>query len=201
MSVSAVILASASPRRQELLAQIGVSFNVAAQDIDESQRQGEQAKAYVRRMADEKATAALNSLAGKEAIVLAADTSVVCQGQVLGKPESEADALAMLALLSDRQHEVLTAVTVADASHRAQALSESLVTFRPIGKVEAQQYWQTGEPRGKAGAYAIQGLAAVFVQSLQGSYSGVMGLPLFETAALLNEFGIACWQGAGEEMA
>jgi septum formation protein len=193
MTARSLILASASPRRQELLRQIGVSFRVLAQDIDESQQTAEQAEAYVRRIAKEKAHSALSTLADNE-VVLAADTTVLCDGQILGKPTSEAEAVAMLAQLSGREHQVLTAVTVADSHRQQQALGKAWVSFRPIDEAEAHRYWASGEPQGKAGAYAIQGLAAVFVQSLRGSYSAVVGLPLFETAALLEDFGICCWQ-------
>lgn len=191
MAIPRLILASASPRRQDLLVQIGVPFDVLAQDIDETPLPDEIPEIYVQRMATEKAAAALT--AAPAAVVLAADTTVVCDGLVLGKPVDEADAVAMLQRLSDRQHQVLTAVTIADGSRSRQALSRSEVTFRAISETEARAYWQTGEPRGKAGAYAIQGMGAVFVAGLQGSYSGVMGLPLFETAALLAEFGQPVW--------
>ena len=206
MAIPRLILASASPRRQDLLVQIGVPFDVLAQDIDETPLPDEIPEIYVQRMATEKAAAALT--AAPAAVVLAADTTVVCDDRVLGKPVDEADAVAMLQLLSDRQHQVLTAVTIADGSRTdgsrtdrsrtdgsrsRQALSRSTVKFRAISEGEAKAYWQTGEPRGKAGAYAIQGMGAVFVAGLQGSYSGVMGLPLFETAALLAEFGQPVW--------
>jgi septum formation protein len=193
MTARSLILASASPRRQELLSQIGVRFRVAAQDIDESGRAGEPGEAYVRRIASEKAHSALATLAENE-VVLAADTTVLCDGQILGKPASESEAVAMLTQLSGREHQVLTAVTVADRDRQQQALGQARVSFRAISEAEARRYWASGEPRGKAGAYAIQGLAAVFVESLSGSYSAVVGLPLFETAALLEEFGINCWQ-------
>jgi len=187
-----IILASASARRQELLSQIGVRFTVRSQDIDESIRSGELANDYVTRMAQEKAGSALNALRVNEdssdAVVLAADTSVVCDADVLGKPANEADAVAMLRLLSGREHRVLSAVTLATQVNQRTVLSESRVRFREISIDEAQQYYRSGEPMGKAGAYAIQGYAAVFVEQLIGSYSGVMGLPLFETAQLLAEF-------------
>ena len=187
-----IILASASARRQELLSQIGVRFTVRSQDIDESIRSGELANDYVTRMAQEKAGSALNALRVNEdssdAVVLAADTSVVCDADVLGKPANEADAVGMLRLLSGREHRVLSAVTLATQVNQRSVLSESRVRFREISIDEAQQYYRSGEPMGKAGAYAIQGYAAVFVEQLIGSYSGVMGLPLFETAQLLAEF-------------
>ena len=186
-----LILASASPRRRQLLEQLGLVFIVAEQNMDESRRAGESAHDYVLRMASEKAGAGLATCADG-AIVIGADTSVVCDGDVLGKPEDAADGWRMLQRLSGREHEVMSAVTVAQGARQQSRLSTSRVTFRPISAVEAQAYWETGEPSGKAGGYAIQGLGAIFIQHLQGSYSGVMGLPLFETAALLQEFGIPC---------
>ncbi|MBT5718303.1 MAG: septum formation inhibitor Maf [Gammaproteobacteria bacterium] len=190
-----IILASASARRQELLAQIGISFTVRSQDIDESIRSAELAEDYVMRMAMEKAMSALRQLAGSQGgddtLVLAADTSVVCDADVLGKPSSESDALEMLLRLSGREHRVLSAVMLATKNKQAAQLSESRVTFREISLAEARRYYASGEPEGKAGSYAIQGYGAVFVKQLHGSYSGVMGLPLFETAQLLAEFGVS----------
>ncbi|MDG1024997.1 MAG: Maf family protein [Gammaproteobacteria bacterium] len=190
-----IILASASARRQELLAQIGVSFTVRSQDIDESIRIAELAEDYVMRMAMEKAMSALSQLAasqgGDHTLVLAADTSVVCDADVLGKPSSESDALDMLLRLSGREHRVLSAVMLATKNKQAALFSESRVTFREISLAEARRYYASGEPEGKAGSYAIQGYGAVFVEQLHGSYSGVMGLPLFETAQLLTEFGVS----------
>ncbi|MDC3196251.1 Maf family nucleotide pyrophosphatase [Gammaproteobacteria bacterium] len=190
-----IILASASARRQELLAQIGISFTVRSQDIDESIGSAELAEDYVMRMAMEKAMSALRQLAGSQGgddtLVLAADTSVVCDADVLGKPSSESDALEMLLRLSGREHRVLSAVMLATKNKQAAQLSESRVTFREISLAEARRYYESGEPEGKAGSYAIQGCGAVFVKQLHGSYSGVMGLPLFETAQLLAEFGVS----------
>ena len=199
MTTPRLVLASASPRRRALLAQIGVPHEVLPQDIDESRRDNETPIAYVRRMADEKAAAALAALGDTPATVLASDTAVVVADRVLGKPADEADAVAMLGLLSGRSHEVLTAVTVAEPARREQRTSRSRVRFREISLQEAARYWRSGEPAGKAGAYAVQGLGAVFVAGLDGSYSGVIGLPLFETAELLALFGIPCWQSAGEQ--
>ena len=189
-----IILASASARRQELLSQIGVRFTVRRQDIDESIRRGELANDYVIRMAQEKADSALRALPSSKdsvnSLVLAADTSVVCDADVLGKPSDEANAVDMLRRLSGREHRVLCAVTLSTQNKQRTVLSESRVRFREISVAEAQQYYRSGEPEGKAGAYAIQGYAAVFVEQLIGSYSGVMGLPLFETAQLLAEFSV-----------
>ena len=190
--MESIILASASARRQELLRQIGVRFTVRSQDIDESMRSGELANDYVIRMAQEKAKSALSAFPvnkdSNATVVLAADTSVVCDADVLGKPIDEADAVDMLRRLSGREHRVLCAVTLATQDKQRTVLSESRVRFREISIAEAQQYYRSGESAGKAGAYAIQGYAAVFVEQLIGSYSGVMGLPLFQTAQLLSEF-------------
>ena len=190
--MESIILASASSRRQELLTQIGVRFTVRSQYIDESIRIGELANDYVSRMAQEKANSALSALCvtedSSDTLVLAADTSVVCDATVLGKPLDETDAVDMLQRLSGREHRVLSAVTLSTQNKQRTVLSESRVTFCEISIEEAQQYYRSGEPLGKAGAYAIQGYAAVFVEQLVGSYSGVMGLPLFETAQLLAEF-------------
>ena len=190
--MESITLASASARRQELLRQIGVRFTVRSQDIDESMRSGELANDYVIRMAQEKAQSALSAFPvnkdSNATVVLAADTSVVCDADVLGKPIDEADAVDMLRRLSGREHRVLCAVTLATQDKQRTVLSESRVRFREISIAEAQQYYRSGESAGKAGAYAIQGYAAVFVEQLIGSYSGVMGLPLFQTAQLLSEF-------------
>ena len=191
MSIRQIILASASPRRQELLAQIGVSFRVASQDIDETLRVGEAAEDFVQRMANEKAESALLAAGiDEQSIVLAADTIVICDGEVMGKPVDQSDAQRMLLKLSGREHHVLSAVTVASQSKSYCTISDSSVHFRVITPQEAERYWLSGEPAGKAGGYAIQGRAAVFVKHLAGSYSGVMGLPLFETAELLSRFDI-----------
>lgn len=186
-------LASGSPRRRELLTQIGVPFTVVSAPIDESPLPNESAPAYVERLALAKAAAGLASVAG-QAVVLGADTAVVLDGRILGKPEDREDALAMLADLSGREHQVLTAVALSDGLHMQSLCVTSTVRFRSISADEAQRYWASGEPADKAGGYAIQGLGAVFVTGLSGSYSAVVGLPLSETAGLLGTFGIACWQ-------
>jgi septum formation protein len=191
MSDYRIYLASNSPRRRELLEQIGISYRVLPVAVDESAGPGETADALARRLALAKARAGLDSLPpGDERPVLGADTLVVCDGHCMGKPRDRAEALAMLATLSDSGHEVLSAVALVDRVRERVALSRSRVSFRAITPAEAAAYWASGEPADKAGAYAIQGLGAVFVADLAGSYSGVMGLPLFETAQLLNEFGI-----------
>jgi septum formation protein len=186
-------LASGSPRRRELLTQIGVPFTVISAPIDETLLPGESAVAYVERLALAKAQAGLADLAGP-AVALGADTAVVLDGRILGKPENREHALAMLAELSGREHQVLTAVALSDGQRSQSLCVNSSVRFRPISPAEAERYWASGEPADKAGGYAIQGLGAVFVTGLVGSYSAVVGLPLSETADLLAQFGIACWQ-------
>lgn len=189
-----LVLASASPRRAELLRQIDVSFEVWPADIDETQRAGESAAAYVQRMAREKA-ARVAQLVGPERAVLAADTTVVVDGGILGKPDSEGDGLAMLAALSGRTHQVLTAVALAKGDDLQTALSRSVVRMRALSPGCAAAYWATGEGRDKAGAYAIQGIAGQLVERLEGSYSGVVGLPLAETTALLRAAGLGVSAG------
>jgi septum formation protein len=197
MSPDFVYLASGSPRRRELLRQIGVSFQVLSAELDESPLPGEVPAAYVSRLAAAKADAGWQCSRGSVyAPVLAADTAVVLDGHIVGKPRDRDDAQSMLLTLSGRTHEVMTAVALRSAAGSEIRLSRSLVTFRVVDAEEARVYWDTGEPRDKAGAYAIQGFAAIFISHLQGSYSGVMGLPLFETAALLSSAGVATWQSA-----
>jgi septum formation protein len=189
--VPRLILASASPRRRELLLQLGLEHVLLPQDIDESLRPGETPEAYVRRLALEKARVAQSDPACLDSLpVLAADTSVVCDGAVLGKPASLESAIGMLSMLSGREHQVMTAVAVARGTVVHDALSISRVRFRSIEREEMVAYWSSGEPRDKAGAYAVQGLGAMFISHIDGSYSGVMGLPLFETVQLLANFGI-----------
>lgn len=191
-------LASGSPRRRELLTQIGVPFTAISADIDETPLIDESPAAYVERLARGKAEAGRAVLAVSESgipiCVLGADTAVVLDGQILGKPVDEADAVAMLMALSDREHEVLTAIAVLDGQRCESRVVRSLVRFRPISREEAAAYWASGEPLDKAGGYGIQGLGAVFVAGLNGSYSAVVGLPVCETAELLGHFGIPCWQ-------
>jgi septum formation protein len=187
-------LASASPRRRELLAQIGVPHVVAAADVDERTRHGEPALAYVERLARAKAQAIWDR--GRELPVLGADTTVVLDGASLGKPRDRGEGLAMLAALAGREHRVLTAVALVTAAGAQCLTSSSTVRMRASTLEERRRYWDTGEPRDKAGGYAIQGLGAVFIESLQGSYSGVMGLPLYETAQLLAAAGVPCWSAA-----
>lgn len=193
--MATLYLASGSPRRRELLAQIGVPFVTLSTSIDETALPGEAATVYVERLALDKARAGLATLGDcGDAVVLGADTAVVLDGQILGKPQDRAEALGMLAALSGREHQVLTAVALVSHSRSAAQVVTSEVRFRALQPGEAEAYWASGEPCDKAGSYGIQGLAAVFVSQLQGSYSAVVGLPLCETAQLLNEFAIPCWQ-------
>ncbi|MBM7061558.1 septum formation inhibitor Maf [Pseudomonas sp. UL073] len=192
--MATLYLASGSPRRRELLAQIGVPFRPLSLDIDERALPAEAPHAYVERLALAKAAAGWAQLGDADAVVLGADTAVVLDGRILGKPLDRADALATLAALSGREHEVLTAVALVGAQHRAARVVGSRVIFRALSSAEIAAYWDTGEPADKAGSYGIQGLAAIFVSALNGSYSAVVGLPLCETAELLAAFGIPCWQ-------
>ncbi|MDP2286610.1 MAG: Maf family protein [Pseudohongiella sp.] len=188
---ASLILASASPRRRELLTQIGVSFELIVHDIDESVLPGELPLDYVCRLARAKAMAVAQNQTGINGRpVLGADTIVVVDDQVLGKPRDEQDAHRMLSLLSGRQHEVMSAVCICQGEKSALELSRTKVDFKTLSSTEIHRYWLSGEPTGKAGAYAVQGLGALFIESLQGSYSGVVGLPIFETARLLQSFGI-----------
>lgn len=178
-------LASKSPRRRELLAQIRVEFECVDVDVPEVLQPGEAPEAFVRRLAQDKARAGFARLADPEARVLGADTIVLIDNTVLGKPRDRDDGLAMLKRLSGRKHRVLSAVALATGRGIATELSVSEVEFREIGADERERYWNSGEPVDKAGAYAIQGLGALFIRHLSGSYSGVMGLPLYETGGLL----------------
>lgn len=213
VSLPDIYLASSSPRRCELLDQLGVRFAVVAQDVPEHYVPGEMPETYVQRLAQEKAQAGWHCLpVDAHGPVLGADTAVVVDNRVLGKPADREEALAMLAMLSGRVHRVLSAVAVVGArlsevtnggelrqrlgQYRTSVrLSESRVWFRRIDERQRAAYWASGEPADKAGGYAIQGLGAIFVERLDGSYSGVMGLPLFETAELLRACGIQLLSG------
>ena len=185
-----LFLASQSPRRRELLTQIGVAFEPLDATIDETPAPGEPPLDYVRRVAREKAGAGLLQVAAVPgALVLGADTEVVLDGHVFGKPVDAADATRMLRALSGRRHQVISAVAVVAAGREREAVSVSEVTFATLAEADIAAYVASGEPFGKAGAYAIQGRGACLVAHLAGSYSGVMGLPLHETAGLLREFG------------
>ena len=182
-------LASSSPRRRDILTALGLAFSHAGVDIDESRIAGEAVDDMAMRLAREKAFAAATRR--QEGIpVLAADTIVVLGDRVFGKPASKDEALDMLASLSGTAHRVITAVAVMTAAELGMAMSDTEVRFRDIKPDEALAYWQSGEPAGKAGGYAIQGLGGIFVESVKGSYSGVVGLPVFETADLLRQAGI-----------
>ena len=184
-----LILASQSPRRAELLKQIGVSFSQNSVDIDETARENEDPEKYVRRMAQEKSSLGYQR-AGTNKTVLGSDTIVVAQGKILGKPKDKSDAIRMLNILSDSTHQVFTAVTVTSASQQKTVVVETQVCFGPLSSQQIAWYWQTGEPQDKAGSYGIQALGGQFVKHIKGSYSAVVGLPLYETRMLLTEFGI-----------
>lgn len=196
MSYAPIVLASRSPRRSELLDQVGVAHEVCAVDHDELRHAGEPPRAYAERLAREKALLARQSHPQvADRILLAADTVVALGDEIYAKPGDEADCARMLAALSGRTHEVITAIAVHDGDAVTSRVSISRVTFREISEDESRRYWRSGEPAGKAGGYAIQGRGAVFVERLEGSYSCVMGLPLFETARLLAAAGVPAWQG------
>jgi septum formation protein len=186
-----LILASSSPRRRELLSQIGVRFEVQSADLDETPHANEPPHAYVARLAVQKALAV--ALHGFQP-VLGADTTVVLDEQILGKPRDANEARTLLNRLSGRTHKVCTAVALVQGVRQEVRVVETLVRFTKLRAQEIDAYIATGEPMDKAGAYGIQGLGAVFVQELHGSYSNVVGLPLFETAALLRSFQIPIWE-------
>jgi septum formation protein len=191
MMFPAIYLASQSPRRRELLTGIGVDYSVIVADVDETRRSGETPAAYVQRLAAEKAIAGwqrATALGMEPRPALGADTTVAVDGDVLGKPADFDEARAMLRRLSGRSHRVLTGIALSDGVRTEVALSTTSVRFCVLDDDDIDAYWASGEPRDKAGAYGIQGLGAVFVERIEGSYSGVVGLPLFETARLLNLF-------------
>jgi len=190
MNTPDLILASASPRRRELLDQIGVRFKVLPSEIPESPGHLELPEDYVRRIALEKARAVQKVHGTSDLPILSADTEVVLDGEIFGKPGDEDHAREMLEKLSGREHFVLSAVSLVLGSEHFEALSMTQVRFRELDAFEIAAYWRTGEPKGKAGAYAIQGLGSLFIERLSGSFSGVMGLPLHETAQLLRKVGI-----------
>ena len=195
-----IYLASRSPRRRELLAQVGVRFDLLLfrvpprddAEVNEDWQPGEIPEAYVQRVARAKAEFGADLIARRAIVarpVLAADTTLDLDGEIIGKPRDEADAIAILTRLSGRSHRVLTAIAVAQDERVEQRLSVSTVRFRPVGADEIKRYVQSGEPMDKAGAYGIQGRAAMFVEEIRGSHSGIVGLPLCETALLLRDFG------------
>lgn len=192
-----IYLASASPRRSALLAQIGVAHRVAPVAVDESVAGAEAPEKYVTRLAALKADTLWEQLPGEERLpVLGSDTTVVVDRTILGKPADEQDCIRILQLLSGRTHQVHTAVAVRSARGSEVRLSISDVTFRELAPAEMRAYWRTGEPADKAGGYAVQGRGAVFIRHIAGSYSGIMGLPLFETAELLAAHGIVDFQAS-----
>ncbi len=192
-----LILASASPRRQELLIQIGVAFKQCSVDIDERVLPDERPEDYVRRLACEKSEAGFqrySHLSSQQSAVLGADTTVVVDGVILGKPDSKDHAVEMLQQLSGRTHQVMTGIALTGKGYADSQVVVTHVTFKTLDVDMCRRYWQTGEPCDKAGGYGIQGYAAVFVEKIEGSYSNVVGLPLAETAELLSRIGIKIWQ-------
>ena len=188
-----LILASASPRRRELLEQIGLSFQVHPVDIDETPHEGEAADLYVLRMAREKALACLGGHGVDNALVLGADTSVVMEGRIMGKPRDRQQARAMLERLSGRRHHVMSGVALAAGDAVRERVVSTAVAFRRLSEPEIEAYLATDEPWDKAGAYGIQGRGGIFVERIEGSYSAVVGLPLEATADLLSQTGQPVW--------
>jgi len=182
-----IILASASPRRAELLDQIGISYHKQVVDIDESSLSQEASEDLVQRLAIEKSQA----IKDQKLPVLGSDTLGVIGNELLVKPRDIEHAIQMLSAMSGRWHKILTAVAITHNNETNVLLNINRVLFRPISEAEIKAYWHTGEPQDKAGAYAIQGLAASFIQQIEGSYSGIMGLPLFETVKLLKQVGVS----------
>lgn len=193
--MNTIILASGSPRRAELLAQIGVQFKVMRPDIDESVAKDETAIPYVERMSRSKYQS-IRAVEGKnrvsdEDIVLCADTIVILDDRILGKPKNQQDGILMLENLSDKAHRVVTSVTIGQFFQLNSFFVETIVKFRILKKGESAAYWLTEEPQDKAGGYAIQGVGSIFVESISGSYSNVVGLPLMETSLALEKFGLS----------
>lgn len=192
-------LASQSPRRRELLSGLGVAFSVLPIDIDERMESLESAADYVSRLAREKAAAGLSIVAGRgesNALFLGSDTAVVVDRDILGKPRDRDDFLDMMERLSGRAHDVMTAVALASHDQVDVEVVTSRVVFADVMPEQARAYWETGEPCDKAGGYAVQGLASVFIKRIEGSYSAIVGLPLRETAQLLTRRGVVVWGGA-----
>lgn len=185
-----VYLASNSPRRQELLNQMGVSFTVIPQFVEEKQIPNESPEGFVARLAMEKASDGLKRLENYHIPVLGSDTAVVLNEKILGKPQNKIQAIDMLLGLSGQTHQVMTAVALKNQQQSHVAVSISAVSFSKLSREMCENYWRTGEPVDKAGSYAIQGKAAVFINNINGSYSGVMGLPIYETSNLLRQFGV-----------
>lgn len=196
-AAGSIYLASQSPRRRELLQQIGVPYEVVSASVLEQPLQNESADTYVQRLALEKAQAGFAFIVQKAMSpkpVLGADTIVVSDGVILEKPRDQIQFRQMLQSLAAKTHQVMTAVALVDAANAKVLLSTTSVSFRSIDMAEIDAYWDTGEPCDKAGGYGIQGLGSVFVQRIEGSYSGVVGLPIEQTVTLLKEFGVSWWQ-------
>ncbi len=184
-----VVLASASPRRKDLLRQIGIEPQIRVADVDETPLPAETPAAFVERLARDKVLA-VSSAVAPDAIIIGADTAIELDGRIIGKPTDREDAIAILSQLSGRVHQVHTGVAVGRGAQRDTAVVSSKVHFRALSQREIEAYWRSGEPCDKAGAYAIQGLGAVFVERIEGSYSAIMGLPLFTVSALLARYGV-----------
>jgi septum formation protein len=195
MNLPKVYLASSSPRRSELLSQMGVKFDILRLEVDETVQANESPTDYVQRVAKAKAKAGWQAIGcEKKHPVIGADTSVIVDNDILGKPNNDEQARSMLQRLSARQHQVLTSVAVVYNDHVIYRLCESRVTFSTMTAAEIDWYISTAEGRDKAGSYAVQGLAAMFIEDIQGSYSGIMGLPVRETRELLMEIGQSCYE-------
>lgn len=179
-----IILASSSPRRQELLTQLGLDFEIYSPDVDEAVQEGEVVEHYVERLARAKAQVVLAQF--PDAIVIAADTSLSFAGKIIGKPESKQHAFEIWSALSGQWHDVYSGLCVATSAQMLSTAVRTQVEFQQLSHAEMEKYWATGEPIGKAGAYAIQGIAAQYIPQIRGSYSNVVGLPLYETAQLLE---------------
>ena len=184
-------LASGSPRRADLLRQLGLSFSVVVPSVDEMPRRNEDSLKYVERMAKDK-NAEIRKRLDSVDLVLSADTVVVYQSRILGKPKSKTEGLSMLRLLSERTHKVITGLALTTKTQKKFCFVETKVKFRRLSDHEIQAYWMTKEPKDKAGSYGIQGLGALFVSRIEGSYSNVVGLPLMETGELLKQLGVDC---------
>lgn len=186
-----IYLASNSPRRKELLQQMGVSFKVIPQYAEEVHQLNESPENYVSRLALDKARDGLSRQNNQAIPVLGSDTAVILNGAILGKPKDKTQAIDMLLSLSEQTHQVITAVALISEQKTEQIVSKTEVTFSRISRSVCEKYWYSGEPRDKAGSYAIQGRGALFISNINGSYSGVMGLPVYETSILLQRFGIS----------
>ncbi|GBU10021.1 septum formation inhibitor [Gammaproteobacteria bacterium] len=185
-----LFLGSSSPRRKTLLAQLGLDFRIHASSINERILNGEKPMSYVKRMAAWKALTAFKEINEADALIISADTSVIIDNRILGKPLDFEDFLQTMKILAGRTHQVYTAVCITDGKNKEDVVSISDVSFKELELSEIKAYWDCGEPLDKAGGYGIQGLGSLFISQITGSYSGIMGLPLYETAAMLKKFGI-----------